>query len=115
LQHFYKQAIEIDGNFATAYLGLAHAYYNMGADDLADESTRKAHELRDHADAIGKHLFEGTYYALVSRDVFKEIDALKRWENLRPNGSSPHNMLGLGFSDLGDFQNAEENCARQSE
>jgi eukaryotic-like serine/threonine-protein kinase len=44
---FFKQAIELDPNFAVAYDGLGRAYSDLGETGLAAESFQKAYELRD--------------------------------------------------------------------
>jgi tetratricopeptide (TPR) repeat protein len=43
----FKRAIELDPNFAMAYIYLGVSYFNLGETSLASESTQKAYELRD--------------------------------------------------------------------
>ncbi len=44
---FFKRAIELDPNFASAYVDLGIAYGNLGEVGLQTESMTKAYELRD--------------------------------------------------------------------
>jgi hypothetical protein len=46
---FFKQAIEIDPQFAMAYASLGLMYGSTGESALATENIRKAYELRDRA------------------------------------------------------------------
>ena len=44
---FYKRAVELDPNFAMAYLAIAGVYSNLNEVGRAAENARKAYELRD--------------------------------------------------------------------
>src|ERR1700756_5018684 len=44
---FFKRAIELDPNFALAYLELGLFYSNLSQNSLAEENLNKAYELRD--------------------------------------------------------------------
>src|SRR6266480_2545481 len=104
---FFKQDIELDPNFATAYAALGHGYISMGATDLRNEAFRKAFALRDRTSGSERLWIETSYYGSVTGEMFKEIDSLKRWEKLKPVDFPPHNLLGLAYGQLGDHQNAE--------
>jgi tetratricopeptide (TPR) repeat protein len=43
----YKRAVELDPNFALAYIGLSSLYANAGQSELAAENAEKAFQLRD--------------------------------------------------------------------
>jgi eukaryotic-like serine/threonine-protein kinase len=104
---FLKQAVEIDPNFATAYALMGHDYLAQHASDLRDQAFRTAFALRDHAGIRGRLWIEASYYGSVTGELFKEIDSLKRWENLWPNDFPPHNLQGIAFADIGDYQKSE--------
>ena len=104
---FLKQATELDPNFAAAYVALGNGYAGMGATDLRNEAFRKAFSLRNRTSGSERRLIEAIYYGSVTGEMFKNIDALKRWEMLKPDDFSPHNLLGLAYRKLGDNQNAE--------
>ncbi|MGA8188916.1 MAG: tetratricopeptide repeat protein [Candidatus Sulfotelmatobacter sp.] len=44
---FLKRAIELDPNFAMAYVGLGVHYSNLGQDSLAPQYAKRAYDLRD--------------------------------------------------------------------
>jgi len=105
---FLKQAIDIDPNFAMAYAEMGHDYGSMGATDLGDEALAKAFSLRERARGSERSWIEVSYYSAVTGGTFKEIDALKRWETLKPDEFAPHNLLAGVYEDMGDYQTAEK-------
>jgi eukaryotic-like serine/threonine-protein kinase len=58
---FYKRAVEIDPEFAMAYMYLGFMYSNIGEDGLCAASIRKAFELRDHVSERERLMIEGAY------------------------------------------------------
>ena len=105
---FAKQAIELDPNFATAYVLLGHDYVAMNAPDLRDQAIGKAFALRENTGGGMRLWIEASYYGAVTGETFKLIDALKRWGKLKPNDFPPHNLLANLDADLGDYQKAEK-------
>jgi tetratricopeptide (TPR) repeat protein len=99
---FFKQAVELDPNFAMGYAELANAYIWIGDRELSDEATRKAFSLRDRTSGSQRLFIEVRYYQSITGETFKAIDALKRWEKLKPDEFSPHNLLAGFYGDLGD-------------
>ena len=75
----------------------------MGATDLKNEAFRKAFALREHTSERRGLWIEASYYGSVTGEMFKNIDALKRWEKLKPDDFPPHNMLGGAYEELGDY------------
>jgi hypothetical protein len=59
---FFKQAIEIDPQFAMAYASLGLMYGSTGESALATENIRKAYELRDRA-SDSERFFITAYHA----------------------------------------------------
>lgn len=51
---FFKRAIELDPEFASAYSGLGTAYLNLGESGLARENLTKAFALHDHVSETRK-------------------------------------------------------------
>jgi eukaryotic-like serine/threonine-protein kinase len=104
---FFRQAIELDPNFAMAYAYLGAAYGWTGATELDNEALGKAFSLRDRTSGSERLWIEASYYGSVTGEIFKNIDSLKRWETLKPDDFPPHNMLCGAYLQLGDYQNAE--------
>jgi eukaryotic-like serine/threonine-protein kinase len=51
---FFQRAAQLDSNFAMAYWGMGQAYSFLGETRLADESGRKAYELRERLSELEK-------------------------------------------------------------
>lgn len=68
---------------------------------------KRAFALKDKAPVDVVPWIETNYFFLVTGEVYKQIDALKAWENLAPKEFPPHNMLGLTYAQLGLYQKSE--------
>src|SRR3989449_10231451 len=101
---FYKHAIELDPNFAVAYARLGQAYNNTGQSALASENTRQAFERRERASELEKLYISTHYYANVTGEVDKAIEAYQLWKRTYPRDPIPtNNLAGLNL-DLGKFE-----------
>jgi serine/threonine protein kinase/Tfp pilus assembly protein PilF len=110
-----RRATELDPNFAEAWHLLSLADYNLrernrGADDL-----RHAFELRNRLDENEKARVEADYYLEVTGEAYKAIEVLQTLEKLQPNEFSPHNLLGLVYSDLGMYEKATVEFRKNTE
>jgi tetratricopeptide (TPR) repeat protein len=59
---FCKRAIELDPNFAKAYICLATSYSNLAEYGLASEYMQKAYDLRDRATELERYSISANYY-----------------------------------------------------
>jgi serine/threonine protein kinase/Tfp pilus assembly protein PilF len=110
-----RRATELDPNFAEAWHLLSLADYNLrernrGADDL-----KHAFELRNRLDENEKARVEADYYLEVTGEAYKAIEVLQTLEKLQPNEFSPHNLLGLVYSDLGMYEKATVEFRKNTE
>ena len=100
-----RQAIDLDPNFAMAYMRLAMAYRNAGAVSLAAEQTERAFQLRQRTSERERLVITAYYAARVSGDLGAEMDAWKLLQETYPRLASPFNNLAntyrLHFDDLG--------------
>ncbi len=103
---FYKMAIELDENFATAYARLGAIYGNLSQPDLADKYIRKAFELREHVSEREKFAIQARYYDGTARDYDKAIETWKLWTEVYPHDFTPFNSLTSGYLAVGQFENA---------
>jgi tetratricopeptide (TPR) repeat protein len=94
---FFRQAVEIDPNFAIAYANLGLSYSEAG---LAAEITPKAYQLRDHASEQERYFIEAMYYRQISGDLEKEREVLGRRAQNYPRAVELHGLLA-GFAALG--------------
>jgi serine/threonine protein kinase/Flp pilus assembly protein TadD len=103
---FYKRAIELDANFATAYARLSVIYSNLGQLELASEYARKAFELRDRVSEREKFYISSNYYRSVTNEIEKEIETLELWKQEYPRDFGPRNNLASQYLQIGRFEKA---------
>ncbi|HCX31185.1 MAG TPA: hypothetical protein DHU55_15675 [Blastocatellia bacterium] len=100
---YYKNAIQIDPNFAMAYARLAVYYGNTSQPDLAQEYAEKAFALRDRVSEHEKFYISEKYYNYVTGERDKAIEVLQAWAKEYPNDYIPHNNLGVNLTLLGRY------------
>jgi serine/threonine protein kinase/tetratricopeptide (TPR) repeat protein len=103
---FYKRAIELDPNFATAYNSLAISYSNITEYALATESARKAYELRDRASERERYSIESNYYFSVTGELDKANEVLEQWAQDYPRDQRPLVSLALNHNLVGQYDKA---------
>ena len=74
---FFRRAVQLDPNFATAYARIGAVYGNLGEIRLAKENTWKAFELRNRTSEKEKFYITGHYYGGITGtgELDKEIEA----------------------------------------
>jgi predicted Zn-dependent protease len=113
----YQRAIELDRNFALAYLMAG----NMSMqDERRREYYTRAFQLREHASEREKLTIEGGYYQDVTGELDKAERALQevvesypRLQEFESMGMSPQVMLGDVYMTQGRYEEAAE-VTRQS-
>jgi tetratricopeptide (TPR) repeat protein len=103
---FYKRAVELDPNFAYAYLGPSVSYGNLGELGLAAKYARKAYELRDKVSERERFSIEGFYYLNVTGELEKAGQTYELWKQTYPRNSTPYGNLGVISSTLGNYEKA---------
>jgi tetratricopeptide (TPR) repeat protein/predicted Ser/Thr protein kinase len=103
---FFQRAISLDMNFAMAYAVLGTSYSNLGENDLADENTRKAYELRERVSEREKLYIESHYHTFVTGDLEKAGRVYEIWGQTYPREFAPPNNLGNIYIILGQFDKA---------
>jgi eukaryotic-like serine/threonine-protein kinase len=103
---FYKRALELDPNFATAYALLGLNYSNLGQPTRAAEELEKAYQLRDRVSEREKLRISANYYYIVTGELEKEAQTYQLWVQSYPNDSVPHGNLGANYSALGQYDQA---------
>ena len=107
LPHMLR-AVELDPNFAFAYLQLCISYSNMGQANLAKENCTKAYELRHRVSLRNRLVMEEGYYSNVTGEIPKVIATLKERAAAFPHGGSGHNDLGVYLMMIGQYEQAGE-------
>src|SRR5437660_3025919 len=106
---FYKHAIELDQNFASAYARLAYCYNNTHQNELSRGASRKAYELRDRASEREKLYIAASYFGGVTGEWDRQIEALEVWQRTYPRDWTPFNLLANRYTQVGPFEKAIEN------
>lgn len=110
---FFKRAVEIDPQFASAYGALALMYGSMSEGTLATENSKKAYELRDRA-ADNERFFITAYYeGRATGNQEKAEQTCKTWEEAYPRAFAPHSFLaGFIYPVLGKYEKAVEEAEK---
>lgn len=114
---FTKRAIELDPNFAMAYVGLAVHYSNLGQASLAAENAKKAYDLRERVSDREKYRISAFYFQYVTGEVERATEAYELWAKSYPRDMSPHLNLGFIYNAMGQYDKAiaETEAARRLE
>jgi len=103
---FMKRAIELDPNFAMAYVALGVEYANLGQASLAAQYARKAYDLRERVSDREKYRISAFYFQNVTGEVEKATEAYELWAKTYPRDMVPHTNLGVVYSALGQYDKA---------
>jgi tetratricopeptide (TPR) repeat protein len=106
---FYKQAIDLDPNFAMAYARLATAYLNTDQLDTAQTYYKKAYELRDRASERERFYITAHYFADTGQ-IEKGIQAYELYKQTYPRDNIPWNNLANLYETIGQFDKVVENA-----
>jgi eukaryotic-like serine/threonine-protein kinase len=101
---FFKRAIELDPEFASAYSGLAACYLNLGESGLARENFAKAFELRNHVTERENLLIAARYYNHVTGELPKAIEAYQLWTQAYPHDAGARGNLGMLYGASGQYE-----------
>jgi len=100
----FRRAIELDPDFAMAYLGLAASYGNLEQNGLMEDNISKAYALRSRSTAAEGLRIEAAYYLMAKGDLYKALEAYKLTEILYPQAAHPYNLTGDIYRDLGQYE-----------
>jgi serine/threonine protein kinase/tetratricopeptide (TPR) repeat protein len=103
---FFKRAIELDPNFAKAYVSLATSYSNLVEYGLASENMQKAYELRDRATELERYSISANYYSDVTGELDKANAILEQWAHSYPRDIHPLVALALNNNLVGQYDQA---------
>jgi tetratricopeptide (TPR) repeat protein/predicted Ser/Thr protein kinase len=102
----YKRAIDLDANFAEAYLGLATSYWNAGDAELAAQNAKRAYELRNRVSERAKLSIETLYEVQVTGNQEKAERTLGMQAQIYPRDGSAFGNLGVIHSMMGQYDKA---------
>jgi serine/threonine protein kinase/tetratricopeptide (TPR) repeat protein len=105
---FFQRAVELDPNFASAYLSLGKMHNDSGQDERAKEELTKAYSLREHVSEREKFDIESQYYEVVAGDLEKTIRVYREWLAGYPRDPVALGNLGIIYGDEGQHEQALE-------
>ena len=90
---FFRRAIEIDPNFASAYAALGRMYGDIGEASLSAVNTSKAYELRNHTSEQEKFFISLSHDLQVTGNLEKGQQTCALWVQAYPRAWVPHGLL----------------------
>jgi tetratricopeptide (TPR) repeat protein len=103
---YFESAIELDPQFASAYVNLGAIHRNLGELERAVKYQQKAFELRDRVSEPERLYITAHYYQDVTGEVNKAIATYEIWGKTYPREWSPHNNLAVMYMELGELEKA---------
>ena len=103
---FFRQAIELDSNFAMAYAYLGVMYGILGEQTKSLENLRKAFELRNRVTEAEKFFISSSYYLVGTGELESSIQLSEMWAQAYPRDPTPHLSSAGSYSLLGQYENA---------
>jgi hypothetical protein len=100
----FERALEIDPNFAAAYLHLGDALYNAGDEASSREYFKRAFSLVDRVSDYERYWIKGQYYLLVPGELDKAIDATQSGIRNYPQAAIFHNGLSMILIEMGHYE-----------
>ena len=102
----YKQATELDPNFAYAWGGLAIQYNNTSQPKLAALSAAKAFAMRDRVSELERLRISSFYYLLVTGEIEKQIEVMELYRRSYPRDFRASINLGAIYNISGQLEKA---------
>ena len=103
---FFLKAVELDPNFASAYVSLSRIYSNLGEVERANEYARLAYEHRENVTERERLSIMYQYHYEVTGNQARATEALEVWKRLSPEEFQPPNSLAYLYNILGQFDRA---------
>ncbi len=103
---FYKQAIDIDPNFAVACAALGVSYVNLGQPSVAAEYLERAHRLRGRVSEREQYRIAAYYFHVVTGELDRANEVYALWKQSYPREFAPYVNTALAGLWLGDYYRA---------
>ena len=104
---YFERALELDPNFAMAYMQLGISYYITGKAGRAPECFAKAFSLREHTSEREKLQIDSAYYGHVTGEIDKAIQSLQEVIEIYKHSSSYNGLTEL-YRKIGQYDKAAE-------
>jgi serine/threonine protein kinase len=107
LPYFY-QAVELDPNFAAAYVNIANMYGNLGQPSRAAEYAKKAHDMSERVSERERYKILAFYHVYVTGNIGKRSEVCELWRQNYPRDFAPSNILAFDDIIVGQWEKALE-------
>ncbi len=104
---FFRRAVQLDSQFAMAYLKLGIEYWNIGETNQASQNCIAAFALRDRVSARERFQIEADYYD-VTGNLQKAEENFQLWAQTYPQDPVPLDHLGNDYLFSGQYPQALE-------
>jgi tetratricopeptide (TPR) repeat protein/predicted Ser/Thr protein kinase len=112
----YQRAIEIDPQFAMAYVMLGRMYADVGELALSAENTSKAWQLRNRASDWERYFIVVSYHVQVTGNLEKAQQTCDVWAQTYPRDTRPYGFLsGMIYPVQGRYDQAIEKSRKSIE
>jgi DNA-binding winged helix-turn-helix (wHTH) protein/tetratricopeptide (TPR) repeat protein len=101
---YLKRAVELDPNYAQAYVNLGVPYLNANETGLTAQNFRKAYELRDRVTQRDRFAIESFYYIGVTGELEKGIQTFTEAAKVYPKDPSWSMDLSAVFMATGQYE-----------
>jgi len=105
---FYKQAMDLDPNFAMAEERVSAAYRDLNEVGRGAEDARKAYDLREKVSKRERLFIEGNYYLGATGELEKAAQTFELWQQTYPRDAVSYRGLGFVSASLGNWEKALE-------
>ena len=102
----FEHAIEIDPQFASAYVATGTMYMNLREFGRARELFTKAYSLRERTSEPEKFSIESKYYGFVTGELENAARVFREWSGSYPDNLVAVANLGHVYSQMGQYQQA---------
>ena len=101
----FKRAVDLDPQFALAWVNLGLAQSGIGEVALAAESTSRGYQLRNRASDPERFFIATMYDRQVTGNLERELQTLTLWAQTYPRDARAHGLLaGFGTHGTGQYE-----------
>jgi predicted Zn-dependent protease len=104
---FLQRAVELDPNFASAWIHLGVMYNNTSQPQRAAESATRAYELRERVTERERFRIMIWYYDFATGEIKPQIEVLEQYRQTYPRDAVPLTNLFRCYDMLGQPEQAE--------
>ncbi|HXY08640.1 MAG TPA: protein kinase [Terriglobales bacterium] len=103
---FFRQAIELDPNFAMAYAYLGVMYGILGEQSNSVDNLGKSFQLRNRVTEAEKFFISSSYFLIATGELENSIQLSEMWAQAYPRDPTPHLSSGGSYGLLGEYEKA---------